>query len=200
MIPPFPTDRTAARLQSGPRPRAPAAGFSLIELMFTIALAGVLTAVAAPSVTKLLKTNRVQSEASSFVGDLMFARTEAVKRGQNVSVCVSSDGVNCLTTNTWQSGWIVFSDSAAACAGVTGTTPMLRTRKAFTGGDTFAASQASSTCVTFNREGFTSNLGTALVTFTLHTSDTLAGATRCVTVDLGGRMVTRKAGEVPSCS
>ena len=187
------------RLSGDPR-QSRTGGFSLIELMVTIAVAGVLTAVAAPSVTKLFKANRVQSEASSFVGDLMMARTEAVKRGQNVSACVSSDGSTCLTTNTWQSGWIVFSDPAAGCAGVTNTTPVLRVRKAFAGSDTFIASSASSTCVTFNREGFTSNLGTATVTFTLHTSDTLAVATRCVTVDLGGRLVTRKAGEVASCS
>lgn len=197
MIRPTPEPLASVRPPIAARRRA-AAGFSLIELMVTIAVAGVLTAVAAPSVTKLFKANRVQSEASSFVGDLMMARTEAVKRGQNVSACVSSDGTNCLTTNTWQSGWIVFSDPAAACSGVTNATPMLRTRKAFSGTDTFVSS-GSNTCVTFNREGFTSNLGTATVTFTLHTSDNLTNATRCVTVDLGGRIVTRKAGEA-SCS
>ena len=92
------------------------------------------------------------------------------------------------------------SATAAACSGVSSSTPMLRTRKAFAGSDTFTASTATNTCITFNREGFTSNLGTATVTFTLHTSDNLAVATRCVTVDLGGRIVTRKAGDVTSCS
>lgn len=175
-------------------------GFTLIELMFTIALAGILTTLAAPSVTKLFKTNRVQTEASSFAGDLMLARTEAVKRGQNVSVCVSSDGATCLTTNTWQAGWIVFPDAAAACAGGTAAIPAIRVRKAFNGDDTFVASQASSSCVTFNREGFTSNLGTSKVTFTLHTADNLTNATRCVAVDLGGRINTQTAGQVSTCT
>lgn len=175
-------------------------GFSLIELMITIALAGILMAVAAPSMQKMFKTNRVQTEASSFVGDLMLARTEAVKRGQNVSVCVSSDGLNCLAANTWNSGWIVFSDSAAACSGASSTNPAIKVRKAFSGTDTFAASVAK-TCVTFNREGFTSNLGTATVTFTLHTADNLGTATRCVAVDLGGRITTQTAGQAStSCS
>ena len=54
------------RLSSGPRRRpGRAGGFTLIELMFTIALAGILTGLAAPSITKMLKTNRVQTEASS---------------------------------------------------------------------------------------------------------------------------------------
>ncbi len=192
MTRPLPPARLLARLGSGTR------GFTLIELLFTIALAGILTALAAPSLTKMLKSNRVQSEASGFVGDLMMARTEAVKRGQNVSACVSSDGTTCLTTNTWHSGWIVFPDPTATCTGSTSTYPTLRVRKGFSGGDTFVAS-TSKACITFNREGFTSNLGTATVTFTLHTSDTLQNATRCVAIDLGGHLTTQTAGQ-SSCS
>ena len=192
-------DRGAARHGTSALRRSGTRGFTLIELMFTIALAAILTALAAPSVQKMLKTNRVQTEASAFVGDLMVARTEAVKRGQNVSVCVSSDGTNCLTTNTWQAGWIVFSDPTGACSAATTASPAIRVRKAFAGSDTFASSTSSMACVTFNREGFTSNLGSATVTFMLHTSDTLATATRCVAVDLGGRITTQTSGQA-SCS
>lgn len=175
-------------------------GFSLIELMFTVTLAGILAAVAVPSMSKMFKTNRVQTEASSFVGDLMLARTEAVKRGQNVSVCASSDGATCLGANTWQSGWIVIPDSNATCTGATTASPAIKIRKTFSTTDTLVASVAKS-CVTFNREGFTSNLGTATVTFTLHTSDNLSTATRCVAVDLGGRITTQTAGQAStSCS
>ncbi len=176
-------------------------GFTLIELMVVVALIALLSLVAAPSMQKVFKSNRVQTEAASFVGDLMLARTEAVRRGQSVSACVSSDGATCLGANTWQSGWILFSDSAAACAGPASPDVPIRVRKAFNGTDTMVASLASTSCVTFNREGFTNNLGTATVTFTLHTADNLQAATRCVAVDLGGRLTIQTAGQAATaCS
>jgi type IV fimbrial biogenesis protein FimT len=190
------------RLPHRPRPSLPsrsprlagAGGFTLIELLVTIALAGVLMAVAAPSMTKLIGANRVQTEASSLVNDLQFARAEAIKEGQPVSVCPSSDGKNCLGANTWQKGWIVFSDVNGNATVDAADGEALRARAAFKGGDTFVASPAT-TAVTFNREGFTSNLGTSLVTFKLHTADNATKATRCVAVSIGGRLTSQAAGD-----
>jgi type IV fimbrial biogenesis protein FimT len=184
--------------RSRPRMRR---GFTLFELMITIAIAAILMMVAAPSMLKTFKSNRIQSEASSFVSDLMLARAEAVKRGLGVSVCSSSDGSSCMASgNTWQAGWVVFLDSAAACSVPSSSPVIIKARTAFTGTDTLTGSSSSMRCVTFNREGFTSNLGASSATFTLHTADNLTTATRCVVVDLGGHVSTKSAGQVSSCS
>jgi type IV fimbrial biogenesis protein FimT len=174
-------------------------GFTLFELLITIAIAAILMVVAAPSMVKIFKSNRVQSEASSFVSDLMLARAEAVKRGLGVSVCSSSDGSTCTTSgNTWQAGWVVFVDSTAGCAVPSSSPVIIKSRPAFTGTDTLTGSTSSMRCVNFNREGFSSNLGGSSATFTLHTADNLATATRCVAVDLGGHVSTLSKGG--SCS
>jgi len=146
----------------------------------------------------MLDANRIQTTASALQGDIMFARTEAVKRGTSVTICPSTDLAACTTTNVWQNGWIVFSDPTASGTVPNGVTPM-RVRQKMTGGGTIVASPApTQNAIIFNREGFTTNLGTTQVAFTLHTSNNYANATRCVLVNFGGGMSTVSKGS--TCS
>lgn len=86
-----------------------AGGFSLVELMVTIAVAAILLAIAAPSFTQVIADNRAASAANDLLASLQFARSEAVKRARPVSLCPSNDGQTCVSGGTsWQEGWIVF--------------------------------------------------------------------------------------------
>lgn len=84
-------------------------GFTLIELMVTIALAAIILTQAVPSFNALVQNNRLISQKNEFISTLNMARSEALKRGTRVTVCASSDQVTCDTTD-WENGWIVFSD------------------------------------------------------------------------------------------
>jgi type IV fimbrial biogenesis protein FimT len=86
------------------------AGFTLIELMITIALIAVLSTIAAPSMRDLVKNARMTALANDFITDLSIARSEAVKRGVRMAICTSSNGTSCTNTG-WNQGWIVFTDS-----------------------------------------------------------------------------------------
>lgn len=76
--------------------RRAAAGFTLIELMITIAVAAILLMIAAPSFTSLINSNRLTSSANEMVGVLQSARMEAVRTSSTVSVCVDCDGAGSM--------------------------------------------------------------------------------------------------------
>ncbi|MEX0962622.1 MAG: GspH/FimT family pseudopilin [Pseudohongiellaceae bacterium] len=84
-------------------------GYSLIELLVTVAILSILLAVSLPNFQDTIESNVTNSQAKLFMTTLNLARSEAIKRGSNVGICPSDDGVDCLA-GSWSTGWIVFLD------------------------------------------------------------------------------------------
>lgn len=99
---------------NSPKARSTQAGFTLIELMVTLAVLAILITVAVPSFTDMINNNRSVALSEALTNALNFTRSEAVKRGARVSICASDNGTGCTAVNTWSSGWIVFVDTAAS--------------------------------------------------------------------------------------
>jgi type IV fimbrial biogenesis protein FimT len=168
-------------------------GFTLVELVVVCTIVGILLAVGVPSFKYVTTANRVSSEINGLLGDLQFARAEAIKQGLTVSVCASSDGATCLTTgNAWQSGWLVFTDSGTQGI-IDGTDQILRVQRSFTGTDTLLVDN-SIKYVSFNRDGFMMNL-TLGATFTLHDASATAQYTRCLSATIVGAMSTQRSAQ-----
>ncbi|MBK5969787.1 MULTISPECIES: GspH/FimT family pseudopilin [Thiorhodovibrio] len=90
-------------------------GTTLLELLVTISIAAILMSVAVPSFQSMMRTNRIASVTNEMVRALMLARSEAVSRGLNVSLCntanPNADSPSCAG-GTWATGWIVFIDQS----------------------------------------------------------------------------------------
>jgi len=76
-----------------------------------LAVAAILLAVGVPSFRTAILSNRLTSTTNDLVGTLAQARSEAIRRGTRVTVCISSDGLECATTGSWEQGWISFVDN-----------------------------------------------------------------------------------------
>lgn len=87
-----------------------AAGFTVIELMFVVALIAVLLGVGAPALQTMVTNNRISTAAGDLMADLTFARATAISRTQRVGVCASSDQATC-SGSSWTQGWIVYMDA-----------------------------------------------------------------------------------------
>ena len=92
------------------RRRAPR-GFTLVELMIVLAIAGILLGSAAPSFTGLIRSVRLTSATNDLFAGFLLARSEAVKRHARVAICKSANGVACAPAGGWEQGWIVFHDA-----------------------------------------------------------------------------------------
>jgi type IV fimbrial biogenesis protein FimT len=171
-------------------------GFTMIELAVVMIMVAILTMIAIPSFQYITTANRISSEINSLLGDLQYARIEAVKEGYPVTVCPSSNGTTCTVANNWAIGWIVFADSNGD--GVVGTAPVeaiLRVEPAIPNGDTLTSDNTNATKgVTFNRDGFAFNLN-GTITYTLHNSTNIKAYTRCLAVNIVGRLMTESAGQ-----
>ena len=83
-----------------PAPRG-AAGFTLVELMITVAVMAILAAIATPAMQGLLNGNRLNGAAGELTAAMQLARSEAVRRNVRVRVCGSSDGSTCAGGTSW---------------------------------------------------------------------------------------------------
>ena len=86
-------------------------GFTLVELMVVIAILGILLGTAAPWAATVADSMRLSSQANLYLASLHLARSEAIKRNSRVTLCKSTDGLNCAEIGGWQQGWIIFHDA-----------------------------------------------------------------------------------------
>ena len=112
-------------------------GFTLVELMVTLVIVGIIAVVGGPSIKTFIQNSELVSSSNELVSALHIARSEAIKLNSRVTICESSDGATCATTGNWEDGWIVFVDAdglldgtGAACT-ATGTDCLLRVHDGF---------------------------------------------------------------------
>lgn len=129
-------------------------GFTLMELVITLTIASILAVAAIPSFKSFVLDNRLTAQTNDLVADLAFARSEAIKRGRNVTVCVREAGANTcnVTAPVWHSNRLVWVDENND--GTIDTAEILRARGQLDGDNVLLTSNIPAT-LTFFRDGLT---------------------------------------------
>lgn len=125
-------------------------GFTVIELIVTLAVAAILVTLAIPAMDRIIEQNRLSSFVNDFSHSLQVARSAAIKHSRPVFVCRSSDGATCAGAGSWDVGWIAFVDDDNS-GGLTGSDIMLTVHEGVVGKNKFTGS--ASDTITFDRLG-----------------------------------------------
>lgn len=155
-------------------------GFTLVELMVTLAIAAILVALAVPSMTSFLAEQAAAGNADELAAAFRFARSEAIKRSASITVCASSDGQAC--GQDWKAGWIVTTSSGTVLRVQNGLAAM----SSLTGGVDTA---------TFTSTGLVTGLTDGSSSFTFVPTGGDTSLQRVVQLDVQGKVKVTKGVE-----
>jgi type IV fimbrial biogenesis protein FimT len=173
------------------------AGYTLVELMVVITIVALLLGLGVPSYRYVTNSNRISMEVNSLLGDLQFARSEAIKEGSTVTVCPpNAAGTACDGASThWEKGWIVISATANPS--------LLHVQQPFASTKDSFVSTNDETSISFDRNGFGSAqpaLNNGGATIQLTTVPSSSQWTMCVEIEFGGMLTTVRPGQDTRCT
>jgi type IV fimbrial biogenesis protein FimT len=182
-------------------------GFTLIELMVTIAVLAILIAIGYPSFSDAMRNNRIITQTNELVTALNIARAEAAKRGISVSVCSTNAAQSaCGGAADWSNGWMAFTDAsgtAGTCDSCTNDTTadataadiVVQIWAAPSGGVHLDTTTTPPAFVTFRPDGSVTGVPTPVI-FTMLQPTCTGQHARKITIQPSGSMHS----EATSCS
>jgi type IV fimbrial biogenesis protein FimT len=132
--------------------RRKARGLTLLELLVTLAISVLVLTIGVNAFSTIVAENRMATAVNTLVSHLQLARSEAIKRGQDVTVCVSTNSADTDACEGNASGWVV---RYATVADQTGTPEVLRIQDGDFGSNVGITVQGNRDAVVYGPDGTT---------------------------------------------
>lgn len=132
-------------------------GFTLLELMVTVAVASILVTIGVPSFQSMVLQNRTRSAVVSLLEAVQTARADAIAQTTPVTVCGSSTGQSC--DGKWSSGWLVFKNPTGATSGTVSSSQIVATQQRLPSATALSAHLASTTYIDYQPSGLSNTDG-----------------------------------------
>lgn len=136
------------------------AGFTLIELIVSMAIAAIVLSVGVPTFRGVMLDGGMASNANRFVASINLARSSAVRHQRDATICASADynaaTPTCGGGNDWSNGWIVYVDKDRD--GAVDADEVLTVTEPMNANTTFSSSTVGS--FTYDARGFVDNADT----------------------------------------
>lgn len=168
-------------------------GFTLIEMMVTLFVLAVVLGIAIPNLTNQVRDNRSMGFGDEFANAVSYTRSEAVKRGELVTLCASNDaGTDC--GNDWLNGWIAVVDSADEGDGSVTVEEVIRYWDPYGGDFTLTVERGSAVdFIRFNPRGGLANNSDQPLEASAKYSSCTSNSAKEIRVTLAGSVRARRA-------